>query len=125
MLSLPPTVRLFVSTVPLDMRKSFDGLASAVRRVVGADPLSGHLFVFFNRSKDMCKILWWDRNGYALFAKRLERSRFHVPTMLQPGATHYEMDATELALILDGIDLAGARRRPRWSPKGAVMSVIR
>jgi len=114
MLSLPPSVRLYVSTTPLDMRKSFDGLSLAVQREVEADPRSGHLFVFFNRSKDLCKVLWWDRNGYALYAKRLERGRFHVPAAPRPGARHVEMEAAELALILEGIDLAGARRRPRW-----------
>lgn len=114
MLNLPPSVRLYVCVEPINLQKSFDGLSVAARRVVDADPLSGHLFVFFNRSKDLCKVLWWDRNGYALYAKRLERGRFHVPTAPRPGARHLEMEAAELSLILEGIDLTGARRRPRW-----------
>jgi transposase len=118
MLSLPPSVRLYVCVEPINLQKSFDGLSVAARRVVDADPLSGHLFVFFNRSKDLCKVLWWDRNGYALYAKRLERGRFHVPVAPRPGARHVEMEAAELSLILEGIDLAGARRRPRWEAGG-------
>ena len=120
MLSLPPSVRLYVCVEPINLHKSFDGLSLAVQRVVEADPRSGHLFVFFNRSKDLCKVLWWDRNGYALYAKRLERGRFHVPAASSAGARHVEMEAAELALILEGIDLAGARRRPRWDAGGVV-----
>lgn len=115
MLSLPPSVRIFVALEPLDMRKSFDGLASASRHVLHQDPLSGHLFVFFNRARTMMKALYWDRNGYALVAKRLERGRFKLPA--PDGSGRVEMEAMELALILEGIDLAGAKRRARWQPK--------
>jgi len=98
------------------MRKSFDGLAAAARHVVGEDPLSGHLFVFFNRRADICKSLWFDRSGFCVWAKRLERGRFRLPQPPAPGRRHVEMEAADLALVLEGIDLRGARRRKRWQP---------
>lgn len=112
MLTLPPSVRVFLAAAPLDLRKSFDGLAAAARELLLQDPLSGHLFVFLNRRSDRVKILVWDRNGYWLMSKRLERGRFRTP--VRDGKV--EIEAAELALMLEGIDLAGARRRPRWSP---------
>lgn len=115
MLSLPPSVRIFVALEPLDMRKSFDGLANAARHVLCGDPLSGHLYVFFNRSRTMMKALYWDRSGYCLVAKRLERGRFTLPKT--DGTGRLEMESAELSLILEGIDLTAARRRPRWEPK--------
>lgn len=115
MLSLPPSVRIFVALEPLDMRKSFDGLANATRHVLDQDPLSGHLYVFFNRARTMAKSLYWDRSGYCLIAKRLEKGRFKLPDV--DGSGKVEMEASELALILEGIDLAGAKRRRRWEPK--------
>jgi transposase len=65
------------------------------------------------------KILFWDRSGYCLFYKRLERSTFHLPADVDGSATHLEMESAELSLMLEGIDLRGARRRPRWDPHGA------
>lgn len=112
-LNLPPAVRLFVCPEPTDMRKSFDGLAALVEHVLEHDPLSGHLFCFFNRRGDRCKILWYDHGGYALYCKRLERGRFRVPEA-KPGARSIAMRAAELALILEGIDLRGAKRRRVW-----------
>lgn len=99
----------------VDMRKSFDGLAHAAREVVGQDPLSGHIFVFFNRSADICKALWWASGGFCIFAKRLARGRFKLPKA-KPDAGCVVMDATELALILEGLDLTNAKRRKRWEP---------
>jgi len=114
MLSLPPSVRIFIGIEPLDMRKSFDGLANATRHVLEQDPLSGHLFVFFNRSRTMMKSLYWDRGGYCLIAKRLERGTFRLPKT--DGSGRLELESVELTLILEGIDLAGAKRRKRWQP---------
>jgi len=107
----------------MDMRKSFDGLSAAVSHVLEKDPFAGHLFVFFNRGADRVKVLWWDGDGFALFAKRLERGRFRVFAE-PPAATQHalEMPAAELALILQGIDLRGARRRRGWSPRPAPVS---
>jgi transposase len=113
-LTLPPSVRIYVATEPVDCRKSFDGLAAATRSVLGQDPLSGHLFVFFNRRKDQVRILVWDRNGFAMWCKRLERGVFKLPSEPRAGESHLDVEASELALILEGIDLAGAKRRRRW-----------
>jgi len=111
MLSLPPSVRLFIARGATDMRKSFDTLAALVIDVVNEDPQSGHLFLFVNRRRDRLKVLWWDRSGYCLLAKRLEQGQFRVFDRADgtPGA--FEMSASDLALILDGIDLRGAKRR--------------
>jgi transposase len=119
MLSLPPAVRVFISVEATDMRKSFDGLANETRHVIAQDPLSGHLFVFFNKRRTMVKVLYWDRNGYCLVAKRLERGTFYLPRASERGVV--EVEAAELALILEGIDLGGARRRPRWAPSQGVL----
>lgn len=115
MLSLPPSVRIFAATQPVDGRKGVDSLAAMIRSVFVQDPLSGHLYVFFSRRCDRVRIVYWDRNGFAMWTKRLERGRFHAP--VRDGALSLEMlEAAELGLILEGLDLAGARRRPRWEP---------
>ena len=114
MLNLPPCVRIFVAVKPTDMRKQFDGLSIEVQRVLERDPLSGHLFVFFNRRRTLVKVLYWDRNGFCLIAKRLERGSFKLPNANGQGA--FEVEAAELGLILEGLDLRGAVRRRRWSP---------
>lgn len=119
MLTLPPAVRIYVASEPVDIRKAFDGLSAAVRESLREDPMSGHLFVFRNRRGDRMKILFWDRSGYCLFYKRLERGTFHLPAEVDRAARHIEMEAAELALMLEGIDLRGARRRPRWNPRDA------
>lgn len=113
MLMLPPSTRVFIATEPADMRCGHDGLTARVTSVLERDPFSGHLFVFRNRRRDRVKLLYWDRSGFWLFYKRLERGCFRFPT--SPGRA-VEVEAAELALLLEGIDLRGARRRPRWSP---------
>lgn len=95
------------------MRKSFDGLSAATREVLKEDPMSGHLFVFVNRVADITKVLYWDRNGWCVIAKRLERGRFRFPKAAA-GAKSVEVEAAELSLLLEGIDLSAAKRRPRW-----------
>lgn len=119
MLTLPSTVRVHLCAQPVDLRKSFDGLAAATREIIGEDPLSGHVFVFLNRRSDRVKLLLWDRNGWLLLYKRLERGVFHLPREPQAGARHLVVEGPELALMLEGIDLRGARRRPRWQPRAA------
>jgi len=111
MLSLPPSVRLFIARGATDMRKSFDTLAALVIEQVDEDPQSGHLFLFVNRRRDRLKVLWWDRSGYCLLAKRLEHGQFRVFDRAEGTTGAFEMQASELALILDGIDLRGAKRR--------------
>ncbi len=111
MLSLPPSVQIYVASEPADMRKSFNGLTILVDELLEQDPLSGHLFVFRNRRGDRVKILYWDRSGFCIWYKMLEQGTFHLPA----GNDQYvEMSSAELALLLEGIDLAGARRHLRY-----------
>lgn len=119
MLSLPPSVRIFVATQPVDGRKGVDSLAAMVRSVLSQDPLSGHLYVFFSRRCDRVRIVYWDRNGFAMWTKRLERGRFHAKLSAEGSLSATSIEAADLALILEGIDLAGAQRRPRWEPAKA------
>lgn len=114
MLTLPASVRIYVAAEAVDLRRGFDGLAAATRGVIRQDPLTGHLFVFLNRRKDRIKLLVWDRTGYLLLYKRLERGTFHLPTEPRAGERHVELDAGDLSLMLEGVDLRGARRRERW-----------
>lgn len=109
---VPPSVRIFVCTEPTDMRKGFDGLAGLVTTSICEDVFAGHLFVFWNRRQTHVKVLWWDRSGFALWYKRLERGVFRFPTS---GKGPAEIEAADLALLLEGIDLAGVRRQPRYS----------
>jgi len=113
MLSLPLPVRIFVCTQPADMRKSFDGLAQMVREYLGADPLSGHLFVFRSKRGERLKLLYWDSDGLAIWYKRLEKGGFHFPAASGEGHG-IEMRAAELAMLLDGVDLESVQRRPRY-----------
>ena len=113
MLTWPPTVRIFVSTQPTDMRRSFDGLAMITRENMGQDPLSGHLFVFFNRRGDRVKIIFWDRSGFCIWYKRLEQGVFRLPQSIV-NTPNPEVEVTDLSLILEGIDLSSARRRKRF-----------
>jgi transposase len=125
MLNLPPSVRIFVASQPVDGRKGFDSLAAIVRSVFQHDPLSGHLYVFFSRRFDRVRILYWDRSGFAMWTKRLERGRFHA-TFSEGGELAVNaIEAAELGLILEGLDLAGARRRPRWEPRRASSEIAR
>ena len=116
MLTLPSSVRVYVATSPCDMRKQFDGIAALVHGQLGQDPRSGHLFVVFNKRGDQVRILFWDRSGYCLLSKRLERGVFRLPWEREESQGYVEMEAAELALVLEGIDLKGARRRKRWEP---------
>ena len=113
MLTWPSTVRIFVSTQPTDMRRSFDGLAMMTRENMGQDPLSGYLFVFFNRRGDRVKIMFWDRSGYCIWYKRLEQGVFRLPQSIV-NTPNPEVEVTDLSLILEGIDLSSARRRKRF-----------
>lgn len=112
MLTLPPTVRVFMASGPVDLRKGFDGLSALVQSSFGHDPTCGHLFVFYNRRGEQVRILFFDRTGYCIVAKRLARGRFHFPSGLAGACA--EMSAAELSLILEGIDLSSVRRHVRW-----------
>lgn len=115
MLSLPSSVRIFLCLTPADMRRSFDGLAAMASELIGEDPFSGHLFVFRNRHEDRVKVLYWDRDGYALWYKRLEKGTFRFPTSLRPGSSRVEIKASDLLMLLDGVDLVSVRRQRRYA----------
>jgi transposase len=96
---------IYAATAPVDLRRAFDGLAAAAREQLGHDPKSGALFLFVNKAGDRLKALWWDKTGYCLLCKRLERGRFRIPALLRPGDTTIALDAQEFARILEGLDL--------------------
>jgi transposase len=105
--------RIWLAAEPTDMRCGFDRLAERVRAVIGQDPLSDSLFIFRSRSGDRLKILTWDRDGFVLWYKRLESGVFKLPRM-SPGSRSVELRASELAMILDGIDMTKLKRVPRY-----------
>jgi transposase len=115
MLTLPPAVKIYLATTPVDLRKGFDGLMALVRQQWQADVFSGHLFVFVSRKRERVKVLFWDRGGFVLYYKRLERGRFRLPA-LSPDATTVELESSQLALLLDGIDWKQLRLPRRWTP---------
>ena len=113
MLSVPSQVKIFLCAQATDMRKGFDTLAGVVREALGLDPLSGHLFVFRSRRGDRVKLLWWDADGWVLFYKRLEIGSFSFPAPRE-GEQSVTISATDLAMLLDGVDLASVRRGKRY-----------
>jgi transposase len=122
-LSWPPTVRMFLCAESTDMRKGFDSLACLVESTLALDPLSGHLFVFRSRRGDRIKILWWDRDGYCLWYKRLEKGSFRFPaTPSANGSKGVEVKAADLMMILDGVDLGSVRRQRRYSREAVANS---
>lgn len=112
MLTLPPSVRIYVAITPCDMRKSFRGLTGLVRQQLQNDPLSGHVFCFVNRRRNMMKCLVADRSGMLIYYKKLARGTFQIPTS-PSGDSNVQIDAGTLALILEGIDLKSVKRRLR------------
>ena len=114
MLTLPPGAEVFLATGRVDGRKGINGLSALVRSQFAQDPLSGRLFVFFTRRADQVRVLYWDRDGYVLTTKRLEIGRFRVPC--EGERDHVTLEAAELLLVLEGIDLTHANRRKRWLP---------
>jgi transposase len=115
MLTLPSAVRIVLATEPVDMRKSIDGLMALVRSGWGEDVYSGHLFVFVSRRGDRVKVLTFSRGGFILYYKRLERGRLRLPAV-QAQARTVGLDATQLAMLLDGIDVAQVKRPAAWQP---------
>jgi transposase len=113
-LGLPPSVRIYFATGLVDMRNGIDGLRAVVEQVLKRAPGEGHLFVFVGKGRDKLKILFWDRNGYVIYMKRLERGRFQLPAV-DDKRVKVEMEAAQLAMLLDGIDL-NAKRLARWTP---------
>lgn len=116
MLTLPSSVRVYLAAEPVDLRRGHDGLVAIVRNTWRLDPFGGHLFVFLGRRQDRVKILVWDRNGFVLYYKRLSQGRFRMPRIGSAGAAHVQMDATTLAMLLDGIDVRYVPRPATWAP---------
>ena len=119
MIGLTHGLKVFLCTQPADMRRSFDGLSGMTVTIIEQDPLSGHLFVFRNRNRDRLKILYWDRDGLAIWYKRLEKGTFQFPTdMIEKDkrAPRAEIHTEQLSLLLGGIDLRSVQRRKRYRP---------
>ena len=108
------TQRYYFYRHPTDMRKSFDGLSGIVRSELGADPVSGDIFIFVNRRRDRVKLLAWDRTGFVLLYKHLQQGTFELPAF-KAEATSCQMKWEELVLILEGVALQSVRRRKRFS----------
>jgi len=111
MLLLPAAIRIYLCVEPTDMRKGFDSLAAIVKERFKDDPLSGHLFIFASKRADRLKILWWDRDGFVIWCKRLERGTFRVPASVRDatdsmrgGHARIELPRRELAMLLEGLD---------------------
>jgi transposase len=111
MIGLPAAVRVYLYTAPCDMRRGFDGLKALAEYGVGVNPLGGDLFVYCSRRRDRVKILYWDRDGWALWAKRLEAGTYAFPFA---SSGRKEITAAELGALLEGLDLRSAKRRKRY-----------
>lgn len=121
MIMLPAAVRIFLCTRPTDMRKSFDGLTGLVQECFTQGPLTGHLFLFLNRRRDRMKILYFDRDGLAIWYKRLEAGSFQTPAAAAgdgDARDGVELQPAQLAMILSGIDLKSAHQRKRFQHAG-------
>ena len=114
MMHLPASVRVYLCLSPCDMRRSFEGLHTLVRDHLELDPFAGHLYLFANKRRDRLKILYWDRDGFAIWAKRLEEGTYAIPSAEEPGSRRFEISVEELGALLSGIDLGTATRRKRY-----------
>ncbi|MGA0533285.1 IS66 family insertion sequence element accessory protein TnpB [Hansschlegelia sp. KR7-227] len=110
MIPVPSSARVYVAAGPTDMRKGFDGLSALVQETLRKDPFRGHLFVFRGRRGDLVKVLWWDGQGFCLFAKRLNRGRFVWPLAKDGAIT---LTPAQLAMLLEGIDWRAPIRTDR------------
>jgi transposase len=114
MLALSSLVRVFVAREPVDFRRGFDSLHALVRDGFGDDPLSGHLFLFFNRARDRLKILTWDRNGFWLLCKRLERGTFERIPFRESVRARVELSRVQLSMLLEGVALNSAKTKKHF-----------
>ena len=117
MIAIHAGLRSFVYALPTDMRKGFNGLQGLVQQTLQEDPLSGHLFLFINRRADRLKVLYWDRDGFALWYKRLEHGTFQMPAIAE-GQTKAEIRSDELVMLSSGVDMQDIKRRKRFSLTG-------
>ncbi len=113
MISLSNHTRIFVYSGPADMRKGFNGLSGLVAEHFDVELLSGHLFLFCNRSRDRIKLLYWDNDGLAIWYKRLESGSYQLP-LSDEQSSALEIDQTKLSLLLSGIDLTSVKHRKRY-----------
>lgn len=118
MIHPPASVRVYLCLSPCDMRRSFDGLHALVRDHLQLDAFAGHLYLFLNKRRDRLKILYWDRDGFAIWAKRLEEGSYAIPSG-EAGARGFEITVEELGALLSGIDLSSASRRKRYRRAGS------
>lgn len=114
MIVIPPSMRVYLAMGPTDMRKGFDGLSILAQETLKQDPFSGHLFVFRGKRGDLVKVLYWDGQGFCLFAKRLEKGRFVWPVTKEGSVT---LTAAQLSMLLEGIDWRTPQRT--WQPSVA------
>ena len=112
MLSLPSAVGIYLCREPTDMRRSFDGLSMMVQYIIKQDPLNGHVFVFRNKRGNMLKLLYWDRDGYAIWYKRLEKGTFNIPVDI---TKDYRLEHHQLSMMLEGIEFVRIKRKKRFS----------
>lgn len=117
MLSFPANVRLYLANRPVDGRKSFNGLAAVVESEFDLSPMSGDLFIFLTKRANLVRMLFWDRDGFCLVSKRLERGTFKRARQAVSDGGHVELDVTELTLLLEGVEAKNLLRAPRWRPK--------
>ena len=113
MLALTSTLKFYLYREPTDMRKGFDGLCGLITEALGANPLSGDVFIFLNRRRDRMKLLLWDRDGFWIFYKRLEKGVFEQP-VVSSKVDSVELSYDDVMLILRGIDLSSVKRRRRY-----------
>ena len=118
MISIPSSVKIYLSAAPCDMRRGHDSLSALVTQQMGHDVFSGHLFVFISKRGDRIKILTWDRGGFVLWYKRLERGRFKLPDLTEKDAV-LQLESSELSMLVGGIDYSRVRKPLRWTPPRA------
>lgn len=116
MILLPGSVKVYVATEPVSLRKSFDGLSNEARVTLSKDPLSGHLFVFINRRKNQVKLLMWTRGGFTIVHKRLEKGTFTSLRDVRPDARCVQVDVHELSMLLEGLTFTRSASSSRWQP---------
>jgi transposase len=116
MFLVPRAVKVYVATEPVRLNRSFDGLSNVVREVMRKDPLSGHVFVFFNRRRTMAKLLVWTRGGFTIVHKRLEVGTFARIFRGDESQQHVEVDVHELTMMLEGVEVQTTRSSKRWEP---------
>jgi len=118
LIHLPASVRVYLCLSPCDMRRSFDGLHALVRDHLQLDPFAGHLYLFANRRRDRLKLLYGDRDGFAIWAQRWEAGSYVIPSA-EPGSRRTEITIEEFGALLSGIDLSTATRRKRYGRPAA------